>query len=345
MTNYRNYSIEDLLLDDSFVYYCLETREDATAQWELWLQQNPDQAPKLLAARKLLFSLGVRLSKEEKQAELEKLKEAVRSLEVKEELPYILPVSAWARWRYAAMVAAACLLFFAGYQWSRWQNTPEKPAAALAFEIFRSGNGERKTVELADGTVVLLNSNSLLRIPLDYDRRMRVLDLEGEALFDVAHNPEKPLRVNARNMEVQALGTEFRIRSYAFEPFIQTSLLEGSVRIRQHHHDKSAIILKPGERWTLSGKDSLPEVQPFDREATEQWRQGRLVFRHASLEQLQQILQDWYGMEVILQGKPREISFNGEFLNKELDDVLSAIGYVNNFSYQINDKQITIISP
>lgn len=359
MNNYRNYSIEDLLLDDSFVHYCLETEQAATEQWSAWLLQNPDQESKLKTARKLLFSLGIRISAEEKTVEFNKLKTAVEALRSAEGSTLVnyqdpsLPPAAktvetaktFSLFRIAATIAAACLLVLLGY----WLNNTKTPAdqagSPLAYEILSTGNGERKSVELVDGSTILLNSNSTIRIPLDYNRNKRDLQLQGEALFEVAKNAGKPFLVKTAETEVEALGTIFKVRSYSFENFVQTSLLEGKVSVTHSSRPSSSRILSPGMQSTFRAGADTAILTSFDIVSEEQWRQGELVFEHASIDQIQQTLQYWFGMEVELQGKPaKPILFNGKFNNKSLDDVMKAIAYVNNLSYIINDKQITIIS-
>ena len=356
MNNYRNYSIEDLLLDDSFVHYCLETEQAAVEQWTSWLIANPDQESKLKAARKLLFSLGIRISAEEKIVEFNKLKTAIEALRSSEastlvnyqdpsKSPAKNPAKTFSLFRIAASVAAACLLVFLGY----WLNTTITPAdqanQRLAYEIVRTGNGERKSVELIDGSTVLLNSNSTIKIPIDYNRNRRDLQLEGEALFEVAKNAGKPFLVKAAQTEVEALGTIFKVRSYSFENFVQTSLLEGKVSVIQSNRPSSLHYLGPGMQSTYFANADTSDLTSFNIATEEKWRNGELVFQNASFSQIQQTLQYWFGMEVELQGKPaKPILFNGKFSNKSLEDVMKAIAYVNNLSYTINDKQITIIS-
>src|SRR5690606_24170677 len=90
--------------------------------------------------------------------------------------------------------------------------------------------GEYQAV-LSDGTKVWLNADSHLKYPVDFDKDKRVVELEGEAYFEVAKMNGKPFIVKTQNQEVKVLGTHFNINSYGYEEGIKTTLLEGSVMV------------------------------------------------------------------------------------------------------------------
>ncbi len=346
MLNKRDYSIEDLLLDDSFVHYCLDTRPEAVAAWEEWLAENPDQSVKLEAARKMLFSLGIRLSPEEKEEQFAQLKAAVEAMRNggarQEPEKRLRPVAGFFRW--AAGIAAAVLLIATGFYWHKLTAPVTEQAGVLAYERYNTGDGERKRIELADGSAVILNSNSSLRIPASYNRKDRQLELEGEALFEVAKDAARPFTVHNNQLDVQALGTVFKVRAYGFEPAIRTALLEGKVKLDDRRTKRPSRFLAPGEWLQVAGADRSVEAGTFDLEEERLWQEGRLIFRDASLEEIGRKLQYWYGMEVRLQAHPgKAVHFNGEFMNRSLEEVLKAIAYVNNLRCSINNQQITIL--
>ena len=85
--------------------------------------------------------------------------------------------------------------------------------------------------------------------------------------------------------------------------------------------------------------------EKFDLGREMDWKVDKLVFKDASLSQIAAQLEYWYGLKVNLAiTAPRKISFNGEFINKDLDKVLTAITYVNKLNYSLDNKQITISS-
>ncbi|GAO44202.1 FecR family protein [Flavihumibacter petaseus] len=355
MADQRDYSIEELLLDDSFVHYCLDSDEAAVAHWEQLLAADPAQQSKAAVARRMLFALGIRLTKEQKSVEFAKLRAAVEAIAANElqqnglplpdsSMPPLTPVRRLPLLRWMTVAAAACLLLFAGYQWHKWQSRTDENNAVLAFEKYVTGNGERRHIELADGSAVVLNSNSELRIPLNYNRADRQLQLEGEAMFEVAKDATRPFVVNNNALTVKALGTVFKVRAYNFEPFIRTALLEGRVQLDDQQQQHEPAILSPGQWVSVDRTSRKQSSGTFAVEDEFQWLNGQLTFRDASLGEIAEKLQYWFGMEVIIRAKPtRPIHFNGEFVNRQLDEVLKAIAYVNNLRYSINDKQVTIL--
>src|SRR5690606_4392916 len=100
-------------------------------------------------------------------------------------------------------------------------------------------------IVLADGTKVWLNSASTLTFPTVFSRKERKVELTGEAYFEVTRNKAKPFFVKTLQNEVEVLGTHFNVMEYPEEGISQTTLLEGSVKVRQGKNEK---LLKPGEQ-------------------------------------------------------------------------------------------------
>src|SRR5690606_34175743 len=113
--------------------------------------------------------------------------------------------------------------------------------------------GGKFQVVLPDGSKVWLNAASSLRFPAAFDGSMRQVELRGEAYFEVAPDKSRIFQVVTRDQTVQVLGTHFNINAYADEPSVNTTLLEGSVRISDSKTNTSQL-LKPGEQAKLSEK-------------------------------------------------------------------------------------------
>src|SRR5690606_37889089 len=91
---------------------------------------------------------------------------------------------------------------------------------------------------LADGTKVWLNAASRISYGKNFGNgALRDVYLDGEAFFDVAHDPDKPFIVHTSSIQIKVLGTSFNVRSYAEDNTIETTLVQGKVRIE--HPDQA----------------------------------------------------------------------------------------------------------
>jgi ferric-dicitrate binding protein FerR (iron transport regulator) len=211
------------------------------------------------------------------------------------------------------------------------QNTTITPAAITYTEY----SGLRKQVILADGSTVTLNSNSKLKVPSNYNQSDRHLLLEGEALFDVAKDDQRPFTVTAGKVNVEALGTTFKVSAYVFNKGITVLLLSGKVRVNAKEE------LLPGQSATAV--NDVITKSTFDVALEEDWRLGRLHFKDASLKEMADLLEFWYGIKVhIKPGNYQPIHFNGVFINKPMPDVLASITYITGLKTNISQGELFI---
>jgi transmembrane sensor len=155
---------------------------------------------------------------------------------------------------------------------------------------FATAVGERSTVTLADGSSVVLNTNT--RIETAFDAGVRRIRLRGgQALFEVAPVPARPFVVEAGNRTITALGTAFDVR--VDEGAVQVLVVDGSIAVQEKSTGAgelagavgppdSRIEMKPGEH--LLARTGLPDVvQHADVEQITSWREGRIVFDNDTL--------------------------------------------------------------
>jgi transmembrane sensor len=150
---------------------------------------------------------------------------------------------------------------------------------------YRTAIGERLTFTLPDGSVATLNTNSVLKV--DYRRgERRVRLLHGQALFQVAKNPNLPFRVYAGDRRITALGTLFDVRLEGRE--VKVALIEGSVRVAQIATPATAekppeqVVMTAGEVLTAAPAAPM-RVKSADTEQAASWRSGVVVFEDRPL--------------------------------------------------------------
>lgn len=141
--------------------------------------------------------------------------------------------------------------------------------------------GERRTLALADGSLVTLNTGTELVAHFDDDER-RVRLRRGEASFDVAKDVNRPFVVEAGSTRIEALGTSFDVRWLAGA--IAVTLGEGRVRIVDDTGQRPVVaVLAPGERFVRDARRADPVLRDVDLTAARAWREGKLVFDDTAL--------------------------------------------------------------
>src|SRR5690606_34396534 len=108
----------------------------------------------------------------------------------------------------------------------------------------RTPKGGTYQISLPDGTRVWLNAASTLKYPTRFDGKERVVELEGEAYFEVNRN-RIPFLVKTGTQTIEVLGTQFNVSAYVDEKEIQTTLVAGSVRIAATAGNQAPITIKP----------------------------------------------------------------------------------------------------
>ena len=204
--------------------------------------------------------------------------------------------------------------------------------------------GGEYSLVLSDGTKVFLNADSELKYPVEFSDGKRIVDLKGEAYFEVHKDSLRPFIVRMNGAEVTVLGTSFNVNTYGDDGQIYTTLVNGSVRVSSMKN-KQEEILKPGMQSVMNVQSGLLTVRKVDVEPYVAWREGRFVFRAMTLDLIMRQLQRWYDFEVFYQNSElKDYEFWGVIKRDiDLDKVLSVIKATTNVDFEVKGKVITII--
>ena len=204
--------------------------------------------------------------------------------------------------------------------------------------------GGEYSLVLSDGTKVFLNADSELKYPVEFSDGKRIVDLKGEAYFEVHKDSLRPFIVRMNGAEVTVLGTSFNVNTYGDDGQIYTTLVNGSVRVSSMKN-KQEEILKPGMQSVMNVQSGLLTVRKVDVEPYVAWREGRFVFRAMTLDLIMRQLQRWYDFEVFYQNSElKDYEFWGVIKrDMDLDKVLSVIKATTNVDFEVKGKVITII--
>ena len=247
--------------------------------------------------------------------------------------------------RFALAMAASILVTVLAGVWFAIEfdssDTPgagEAVVAAVPDAIYETAIGEQSTVNLPDGTHVVLNTNSLIQV--SYTNRYRLLKLaRGEIHVQVARDKLRPLSVIARDKIVQAVGTAFSLEITGNQQ-VELVVTEGKVLVGEHKQlsgtavpvrpavlAPSAVTVTAGSELVLGAtEDEIKEVSPEDMAAKLSWRRGNLVFRGESLEDAVAEIGRYTTLEfVILDDKLKKVRIAGLFRAGDIDGLLATL--------------------
>ena len=195
-------------------------------------------------------------------------------------------------------------------------------------------------VVLEDGTSIEMNSASQLAFGIS-NSETRKVSLDGEAYFDVAKDKTRPFVVHTKRMDIQVLGTEFNVSTYASPYYYSTTLVEGSIQVTTANGDKK--LIEPSEQARILVDDYKIEVLNVDVQDVVAWTSGRTVFRNETLDVLASKLSRWYDLEFIVDDELKDIKFNGTLTkDKKLLHVLQMLKYTEGVDYKIGKDTIKL---
>jgi ferric-dicitrate binding protein FerR (iron transport regulator) len=224
-----------------------------------------------------------------------------------------------------------------------YENGSRNPNALL-YNILSTAKGGQTMVVLADGTKVWLNALSSLRYPTAFPGRERLVELDGEAYFEVSTDKSKPFKVNIRGKgEVEVLGTHFNVNAYQDEPTINTTLLEGSVRVnRKGGAAETAVTIKPGQQAQMD-EQRLRVDKDANLEEVMAWKNGYFFFDGANIEEIMRQVSRWYAIQIIYEGNVKGERFAGSLpRSANASKLLEVLSLTKTVSFDIQDNVIIV---
>ncbi|NLU92376.1 FecR family protein [Chitinophaga sp. Ak27] len=214
-------------------------------------------------------------------------------------------------------------------------------AGEIVYNSVSTPNGRQFRLKLPDGTTVWLNAASAIRYPVAFKGKERLVEITGEAYFEVAQHTNMPFKVKINETStVEVLGTHFNINAYKDEPGVATTLLEGAVRVR--YADETAT-LKPGEQALMTG-GPIKITTAVNIDKVMAWKNGLFNFDGASLQQVMKQLERWYNIEVVYEKGVPDLRFGGELSrNLKLSEILNTLEDVHVHFRIENDRKLIVM--
>ena len=248
-------------------------------------------------------------------------------------------------WRKIMRIAASILIpifcIGLGYYFSG-NHSKQKGDNKMTVQV---SIGQKANMQLPDGTQVWLNSASSLTYDnTAYNKKERVVDLQGEAYFEVYKDKTRPFTVKVNDISVKALGTSFNVKAYPDDNNVTATLIEGSIQVSSPSQSE---VLNPNEKLTIAKNNGrFTKSVLLDTDKNISWINSQLAFEQERLEDVVKVLERMYSIQISFTSEPlKDIRFSGTIKNNNLENVLQLITFVSPVCYSIeNDTTIIIRS-
>ncbi|RXF70119.1 FecR family protein [Arcticibacter tournemirensis] len=217
----------------------------------------------------------------------------------------------------------------------------DKAVPGTAVNTLVTPPGGQYQIVLPDGSRVWLNAASSLKFPNAFTGGARVVELSGEAYFEVAKNKGMPFKVRSKLGEVEVLGTHFNMMSYDDETSMKTTLLEGAVRVK---NDRDARVLKPGEQAILNQGGMVKVTDDVDPNGEIAWKNGLFQFNDSDIKLVMRQVARWYDLNVTYEGEIPSKRLTGKIpRDAKASQLLSMLEY-SGLKFRIQGKNIIVIN-
>lgn len=223
-----------------------------------------------------------------------------------------------------------------------YQQAPARTSEKLAYNKVNVPRGGEYQLTLSDGSKVQLNSMSSIRFPVQFAQDCRLVELEGEAYFEVSKTGQ-PFIVQTKGMKIEVLGTTFNISAYANEEY-QTTLVSGSVKVQTENG--SNRILKPSEQACITLGSNQINVRNVDTAFYTSWIHGKINFKDQRLDDIMKTLARWYDMDVVYENEAtKELRF-GCYVNRynEITPLVKLLEQTGRVTVTVEGKTIKIFT-
>lgn len=205
----------------------------------------------------------------------------------------------------------------------------------------RTPRGGEYQMHLPDGTQVWLNAGSSITYPLCFATDIREVSIEGEAFFEVKKDQTRPFVVRADQTSITVLGTQFNVSVYPEDTHVETTLIEGSVRLQK---GETVRLLKPGQQASISKeKDQHIAVRSVDTEEITAWKNGYFYFQDEDIKSAMDKIGRWYDVDIAYKDKLSQRGLDGTISRMEnLDQLLKALELTGTAKFTLEGRRVIV---
>ena len=218
------------------------------------------------------------------------------------------------------------------------QNHSGNPSTLEYNTIIIPRGGEYQLI-LSDGSRVWLNSDTRLRYPVSFIGEKREVYLEGEAYFEVHHDPSCPFYVKTASLDVKVLGTSFNVKAYDDMDVVETSLVEGVVSVKDN-------VLRPNMQAVFDKNTGNFSYREINGDNYRLRKERVFVFENERLDDILQEMARWYDFDIFYQNSDMADKQFGLKLEKyeHVDSLLKMLELTGEVKFSMKGRILTVMS-
>lgn len=248
-------------------------------------------------------------------------------------LSYILP-------RIAACLLVGCSFFGLIYKIRTSHDE------LVTYSGFDTRKGERREIQLSDGSTITLNVLSSIRVPSNFGVKDRRIILRGEAFFQVSKDKTRPFIIKTGKIQTRVVGTSFDIKAYNTDNSIKVAVATGKVQVEKDSPTGKKLIgrdLTHNHLFEYNIEKDTYSQTMADADLLSAWRSNRLIFKLAPIIDIAQTIERVYNIPVVIVGKPAKKGlYTVTFDNYPLSKTLSLLANLSGITYEINQQKLII---
>jgi ferric-dicitrate binding protein FerR (iron transport regulator) len=214
----------------------------------------------------------------------------------------------------------------------------QKTAVQQPYSRLHVPYGKRVRLTLSDGSVLHVNSGTVVTYPAVFGDGRREIYVKGEIYAEVRRDRNNPFTVRTGRMDVQALGTSFGVSVYPEDSLERVVLVSGAVDVSVQGNK---LHLKPNQAYTCTEQGGT--VETVDTELYTSWRNGIYIFRDESIEHILLRLARYYNVTLVFSGRPSGAVCSGKLeLKDDISNLLNGLSEIASFNYAVKDGEYRI---
>jgi transmembrane sensor len=200
----------------------------------------------------------------------------------------------------------------------------------------------KQLINLPDGSTVLLNANSELRVSTAFGASDREVTLSGEALFDVTHDASKPFVVRTGKVSTTVLGTSFNVAAYSGETKIRVTVVRGFVQVEDNQRIFGKI--SPDEQMEVDVRSNDFVKRAARAEEALAWQKDFFILENVTFAQAALLIEKRFNVKVTIANESlKDCVVSAWFINNEsLKQIVDGLSLVHHATAVIDGDRIVI---